>query len=448
MSKDKDAKRPAAGRKRFLKMAGMTATLATRYAGHAVANSFRNSEDKTKARNKLNAEAGQHLAETLGELKGAVMKLGQIASQASDFLPEEIANQLKRLQKEAPAMPFEVITEQIENELGQSLGDLFSELDTQPYAAASIGQVHRGVLIDGREVVVKVQYPGVADSCDSDLKQLKVALRMGRLIKVKKKVLDELFTEIRDRLLEELDYVQEAANMELFRKFFANDDHIIIPAIVPEMCTRQVLTMIIEEGDHLDEVGTQYPLETRNQFAIDLFEFMARSIFDLHAVHADPNPGNFAFRKDGSLVIYDFGCIKRLEADSVNAYHGTVRAAINNDWAAVDTGLHKLGVRVPGSKPVENSFYEEWKPIVLKPFASDEPFNFATSTMHVDAVAKVPEVMIRLDQFQPAVKTAYLDRMVTGHYWTLVTLGADVAFGPLLNTHLDNYQTSNAQGSE
>lgn len=444
MAKDKDDKRPAAGRKRFLRMAGMTATLATRYAGHAVANSFRNSEDRIRARDRLNAQAGEHLAETLGELKGAVMKLGQIASQAADFLPEEISSQLKRLQKEAPAMPFEVIVEQIERELGQPVSELFETLDAEPYAAASIGQVHRGVLKDGREVVVKVQYPGVAESCDSDLRQLKIALRMGRLIKVKKKILDELFAEIRERLLEELDYEQEAENMALFREFFAEDTHIVIPAIVPEMCTRQVLTMILEEGDHLDHVGAEYPLELRNQFAVDLFEFMARSIFELKAVHADPNPGNFAFRPDGRLLIYDFGCIKRLEDESVDAYHQTVRAAVTEDWENLDRSLHRLGVRVPNSKPVEHEFYADWKSILMTPVTGTEVFNFTESTIHLDAMAKLPEAMARLNQFQPAVKTAYLDRMVSGHYWTLVNLGAEVAFGPQLNRHLEDYRSRQA----
>ncbi len=445
MSKVKDNHRPAVGRKRFLKMAGMTATLATRYAGHVVANSFRNTEQRDKARERLNAQAGEHLAETLGELKGAVMKIGQIASQASDFFPEEISRQLKRLQKEAPAIPFAIIVDLIESELGQPVDKLFSQLDPEPYAAASIGQVHRGVLPDGREVVVKVQYPGVAESCDSDLRQIKVALRAGRLIKVKKKVLDELFVEIRDRLLEELDYVQEAENMELFRQFFAADRHIVIPATVPDMCTRQVLTMILEEGDHLEEVGRQYPQAKRNQLAIDLFEFMTRSVFELKAVHADPNPGNFAYRSDGSLVIYDFGCIKRLGNDVVEAYYGTVRAALQGDWEAVDRGLQQLGVRTPGSRAVEADFYEGWKPIVLRALLDDSPFNFAASTIHIDAMAKLPEAMARLDQFQPPVKTAYLDRMISGHYWTLVTLGADVGFRPLLIAQLDNYQAAHSQ---
>jgi len=437
MSKDRKPQRPATGGKRFLKMAGMTAALASRYAGHAIANGFRNVEERAAARDELHAKAGAHLAQTLGELKGAVMKLGQLASQAADFLPVEIAEPLKKLQKEAPPMPYAVITHQIERELGRPLAELFRVLDHRPYAAASIGQVHRGVLHDGREVVIKVQYPGVAASCDSDLKQLKFALRMGRLIKLDKAVLDDLFEEIRARLHEELDYVQEARNMDLFRAFYADDPRIVIPATVPELCTRQVLTMILEPGDHLDAAfDGHYDQALRNQLALRLFQFMTRSVFELQAVHADPNPGNFAFRRDGSLVVYDFGCIKRLEPESVVAYRGAVAAALAEDWLRLDQALLQLGARVPGSRAVEGQFYAEWRRILMRPFLSDAVFDFGRSTMHQAALGKSSEILQRMDQFQPPVKTAYLDRMVSGHYWTLVRLGAQVALAPLLRGYL------------
>lgn len=427
------ARGPASGARRLFKLAGMTASLAGRYATHAIANGFRNAEERELAKGKLDAAAGAHLAQTLGELKGAVMKLGQIASQAASILPAEIAEPLKRLQKDAPPMPFNVIRKQIDRDLGKA-AKLFKRIEHKPYAAASIGQVHRAHLHDGREVVIKVQYPGVAESCDTDLGQLKLALRMARIVKVDKAVLDDLFEEIRERLHEELDYVQEARNIGLFREFFAGDPHLVIPATVPELCSRHVLTMVLERGDHLQEAGESYSEQTRNAIAMRLFDFMCRSVFQLQAVHADPNPGNFACRPDGSLVIYDFGCIKRLEPGSVKAYLATVRSALAQDWKGVDRGLMQLGVRVPGSAALPDDFYESWRRIVLRPFLKDEPYDFATSTMHKAAMAKGPEVFKLLDQFQPPVKTAYLDRMVGGHYWTLMHLKARVALlQPLKN---------------
>lgn len=439
MAKKDKSKRPASGPKRYLKMAGMTASLASRYAGHKIANSFRNEEEQAEARNKLNADAGKHLAQTLGELKGAVMKLGQVASQMSDLLPDEISEPLKLLQKEAPPMPFEVIEEQIEHAFGKSVGELFASMDALPYAAASIGQVHRAVLHDGREVVVKVQYPGVAKSCDSDLKQLKMAMRMASMVKVSKDVLDGLFNEIRERLLEELDYEQEAENMALFRDFFADSPEYVIPETVPELCTREVLTMILEEGDALAVVGETYSVAQRQQFTLNLFHFMTRSVFQLKAVHADPNPGNFAFRPDGSMVIYDFGCIKHLPSNIVDAYYRVVSAGLEEDWANVDAALHDLGARIPNSRPVADALYAGWQPIVLKPFLKQEPFDFGTSTIHKAVMGKSPEMLQHMDQFKPPVETLYLDRMVSGHYWTLVALGAEAELGPLLRQYLNDY---------
>lgn len=439
MSKERDKEhgQPAAGARRFIKMAGMTASLATRIAGNALANSFRTEAQREQARDRLNAELGAQMAETLGELKGAVMKLGQLASQGADFLPRELAEPLKKLQKDAAPMPFATIRRQIERELGKPPDALFRTLDRKPYAAASIGQVHRGVLHDGREVVVKVQYPGVAASCDSDLKQLKLALRTARLVKVDKAVIDSLFEEIRTRLHEELDYAQEARNMLLFRDYYAEDPMIVIPAPVPEFSTRQILTMELEPGDTLETVSAGYDQDLRDRLALRLFDFMCRSLFGLHAVHADPNPGNFAWRRDGALVVYDFGCIKRLDADLIRTYRNTVRAALAENWTAVDIGLLRLGARVPGTDPVEAAFYAQWRDIVMQPFISDAPFDFGASTMHLTAAAKAPEVLKRMNQFQPAVKTVYLDRMVGGHYWTLVKLRARVALGPRLRDYLE-----------
>jgi len=430
---DDNARGPAAGARRLFKLAGMTAALAGRYAGHAIANGFRNADERAHARGKLNAAAGAHLAATLGELKGAVMKLGQVASQAASILPAEFAEPLKRLQKDAPPMPFAVIRKQIDRDLGKETArQLIKRIDHKPYAAASIGQVHRAILHDGREVVIKVQYPGVAESCDTDLGQLKLALRMARVVKVDKATLDDLFEEIRARLHEELDYEQEARNIDLFRRFFKDDPHIVIPATVPELCSRHVLTMILEHGDRLEEAGDRYDLGLRNTIALRLFDFMCRSVFELKAVHADPHPGNFAVRRDGSLVIYDFGCVKQLEQESVDAYRDTVRAAVAQDWRAVDRGLVRLGVRVPNSRPVSDEFYAMWDRIIMRPFRGTEPYNFAMSSMHIEAVAKGYEALKHLDQFRPPVKTAYLDRMVGGHYWTMMQLGACVALGPRL----------------
>jgi hypothetical protein len=195
------AKKPVTTRSgRFFKLAGMTASVAGQFAGQK-ARSFFSSENDEGARSESYSRMASRITDTLGEMKGAAMKVGQIASQTQDFLPREFSDALQKLQKEAPPMPFEVIRQQIETALGKPVHELYEYLQEAPYAAASIGQVHRARMHDGTDVIVKVQYPGVDESCDSDLKQLRLALKLGGLLKMPKESVDQLFGEIRERVL-------------------------------------------------------------------------------------------------------------------------------------------------------------------------------------------------------------------------------------------------------
>jgi len=163
---------------RFIKLAGMTATVASRYASERIRRVVGDKEKQHLRTSETYRKMADDVVATLGDLKGAVMKVGQIASQTQDFLPKEISQALQKLQKEAPPIDFLLIRKQIVDELGREPDELFQFFDKKPYAAASIGQVHRAVTHEGVDVIVKVQYPGVDVSCDSDLKQLRMALRL------------------------------------------------------------------------------------------------------------------------------------------------------------------------------------------------------------------------------------------------------------------------------
>ncbi|MDX1452906.1 MAG: AarF/ABC1/UbiB kinase family protein, partial [Oleiphilaceae bacterium] len=330
---------------RFMKLAGMTASVAGRYASERVQSVF-SSEEKVQERKQASyGKMADDIVETLGELKGAVMKIGQIASQTQDFLPKEFSEALQKLQKEAPPVDFSVIRQQIVDELGDEPEHLFKSFDTEPYAAASIGQVHRAVTKSGIPVVVKVQYPGVDRSCDSDLKQLRLALKLGGLIKMPKASVDALFEEIKARLHEELDYEQEARNLRAFREFHAQHEKVIVPKVIARLSSPRVLTLEYIEGDHLQELdgNTAYTQDVRNQLGHRLFTVLAEELFIFQRIHGDPHPGNFAFRPDGTVIIYDFGCVKTLKPDIVRAYHDAIVASIREDYAAVDDAMLSLG---------------------------------------------------------------------------------------------------------
>ncbi|PVY70648.1 putative unusual protein kinase regulating ubiquinone biosynthesis (AarF/ABC1/UbiB family) [Tamilnaduibacter salinus] len=431
------AKKPTTTRSgRFFRLAGMTASVAGQYAGNR-ARRFFGQQETDEQRSARYSRMANDVVDTLGDLKGAVMKVGQIASQTQDFLPAEFSDALQKLQKEAPPMPYEVIAQQIESELGQPVGELFEYLQDTPYAAASIGQVHRGRLQSGEDVIVKVQYPGVDESCDSDLRQLRTALRLGGLLKMPKESVDQLFGEIRERLQEELDYENEAANIRRFREFHQNDGGVLIPAVFDTHSTRRVLTLALVEGDHVSELdGERYPQDVRNQLGHRIFTTMADQLFRFHCIHGDPHAGNFAFRPDGTLILYDFGCVKQLKPRIVEAYRHALIAALEQDYAALDRHLIALGARVESKPAVDEAYYAMWRDIFIRPFSGDQPYDFAHADIHKHVAAKTPTVFEYLDYFKPPVESIFIDRMIAGHYWLMKRLGVQAAFREELEGYL------------
>lgn len=419
--------------RRFLKLAGMTASI----AGKAVTNSIKSinstQEQKEIARTELFEKIGAQIADTLGEMKGAAMKIGQVASQYQDLFPPEIANALKKLQRQAPAVSFSVIRGQVERELGKPLDQIFQSFEEKSFASASIGQVHRAVLPNGQPVVVKVQYPGVDESCDSDLKQLRLALKLAGVMKIDKKLQDALFNEIQESLHAELNYLQEAHNLNVFAAFHnLKDSKLIIPKVYPEYSSRRVLTLSEEKGDSV-EIAAEYPIEVRNEIGTRLFHMLAQEIFILNSFHCDPHPGNFAFRPDGSVVVYDFGGIKELDQSVVKSYKALMTAAINENVPIIEKSLQELKVRnTHGQIPAD--FYIDWKNILLEPMT--QPFDFSKSTVHIKTVDQLRQSLKYWDSFMPSAETMMINRTVSGHYWNMIHLKVNDNFKPLTEHYI------------
>jgi predicted unusual protein kinase regulating ubiquinone biosynthesis (AarF/ABC1/UbiB family) len=417
-----------------MKLAGMTASVAGRYASERVQSVFSSAEKITDRKRVAYEKMADDIVDTLGELKGAVMKIGQIASQTQDLLPKEFSDALKKLQKEAPPVEFSVIRSQVERELGGELSNFFASFDEAPFAAASIGQVHRAVTLDNRQVVVKVQYPGVDRSCDSDLKQLRLTLKLGGLLKLPKASVDALFAEIRDRLHEELDYENEARNIQLFAAFHRDHPRILIPETFPHLSTRHVLTLEYLSGDHADELADKgYSQDQINQLGMNLFEMLTQHLFVFQKIHGDPHPGNFAFRQDGSIVIYDFGCIKVLKPEIVRAYQDAIIASIQEDYESVDDALKRLGARIDAKESPGADYYRVWRNIFFEPFLQSHAYDFKEARLHLDAAKNTALLFKYLSHFKPPVESLYIDRMISGHYWLVKTMGVRANFRPLLD---------------
>lgn len=432
-----DSKPPPSKRRRLMRFAGMTASVAGGVAKRKARGIFQNAEARARDNRAQDAKNGARIAKTLGELKGAAMKLGQFASTAHGLLPEELVAALGGLQGNAPAVPFATIRAQVESEFGAPLETLFAHFDHEPFAAASIGQVHRARTDDGREVVCKVQYPGVDGNVDADIRNLKLVLRASGMLGVRRHALDAVFAEVRERLLEEIDYTNEATNVRWFRRLHADDPHMVIPDVVGERSSGRVLTLTYEPGDALTDLDAAgYTQATRNLVGERVAHMMFKQLYQLHAVHADPNPANFACRPNGDLVVYDFGCIKIVPPQLIADYRQFILALQREDYAGVDDGLLRVGARIPGTPPPPRPFYEELRSSLSPFLPSDAPLDFTTSTSHIEFTNVLRKALRHTGKLQPSSLMTFIDRMQTGQHQNLMELRAVIDFSGIFFSYL------------
>lgn len=299
------------------------------------------------------ARRAARYAELLGRSKGALMKAGQILSYVpfGTAVPGEsravFQAAMARLQADAPPMAPELAAEVVREELGGPPEKVFAEFCPRPMAAASIGQVHAARLLDGRAVAVKIQYPGVAEAIRDDLRNaelLAVFFQVLRSVVPGLTRLDprEVAQEISGRIAEELDYRIEASNQHFFADAYRGHPFIAVPEIIPERSTRRVLTQQLAEGLRW-EAALNDGQRLRDLWGEAIYRFAFGSLRRLRAFNADPHPGNYLFRRDGSVVFLDFGCVKRFGADQVMQMQDLVRAVVRQDAGAVWHAFVELG---------------------------------------------------------------------------------------------------------
>src|SRR5215471_13812767 len=325
---------------------------AARGTGEAVIGALRRRGAATEPEAAWTRRAERY-AELLGRSKGALMKAGQVLSYVpfGTAVPPESREffraAMARLQADAPPMAPELAAEVVREELGAPPEELFAEFSIRPLAAASIGQVHAARLFDGRAVAVKVQYPGVAEAIRDDLRNaelLAVFFQLLRSVVPGLTRLDprEIAQEISDRIAEELDYRLEASSQQLFADAYRGHPFIAVPQIIPEYSTRRVLTQELAEGMPWDPARSAGQ-RLRDSWGEAIYRFAFGSLRRLRAFNADPHPGNYLFRRDGSVVFLDFGCVKRFDADQVAQMQDLVRAAVRRDAGALWHAFVELG---------------------------------------------------------------------------------------------------------
>jgi predicted unusual protein kinase regulating ubiquinone biosynthesis (AarF/ABC1/UbiB family) len=281
----------------------------------------------------IDARNARAVKAALGQLKGPLMKIAQMATTVPDLLPPEFAQELASLQMNAPPMAASFVRRRMAAELGPDWAARFASFDLQPAAAASLGQVHRATARDGRALAVKLQYPDMQSAVESDLAQMRAVMALGRQMfgAVDTR---EIAAEISERIREELDYAREAKAMALYGAFFAGRDDIAAPEPVPELSTGRLLTMTWLEGRGLMDF-TEADQETRNRVARLLFEAWWTPLIRVGVIHGDPHLGNYTFAGEAArLNLLDFGCIRIFPPSFVDGVLRLYRALIDDDHAA------------------------------------------------------------------------------------------------------------------
>ena len=325
--------------------AGMVA--GSNLAAAKVASTFVSEERGTELRQAAELKSAEQVAQLLGEMKGAMMKLGQMASYIDQGLPQPVRDALAQLQQDAPPMAAELAIAAVEQELGDSIDALFVEFDSVPIASASIGQVHRAVLPDGRAVAVKVQYPGIADIIKADLHNVDALFSaMGLLFSGMDP--ETIIAELKDRLSEELDYRLEARNQQLFADWYRGHPTITVPEVVAERSAARVLTTEFVPGARWDELLTWSQSE-RDLAAETLYRFVFGGIYRLHAFNGDPHPGNYLFAPGGRVTFLDFGLVKRFTPSEVEQFQRMIVDMQSLDAARYRATMERMGMLTPNA---------------------------------------------------------------------------------------------------
>lgn len=352
--------KPPSRLRRLARLTSLTGSVAGSYVGERVKSALQGRGELTeKALDRLHIENAERLVDTMGKLKGAAMKVGQgmaIAARSLD-LPPEVAAQLNKLNSEAEPVPFASIRDDIEASLGRTLAQAFATFDETPLGTASLAQAHRATLPDGTDAVVKVLHRGIDGSVKTDLMALKAMLIGSRILRRDKREVDAAFAEIQARLEEELDYLQEAANIATFHSQWGDDPDVRVPRVHGSHSTDRVLTMDRMPGLHIDEflkVATPQARQRAGETLARLYYTMA---FENRTLHADPHPGNYLFEPDGRVGLLDFGCVKRFDEFWVGRYCRLATTAIRGDRAAALHEAREMGALVARDSKTEDALW-------------------------------------------------------------------------------------------
>lgn len=422
----------------------------TKIVAHSVANLFRGEVSRSQSDREFYKRQAEILRDELGQLKGSVMKAGQMLSLYGQyFLPEEAVTVLSQLQDDTPAVHWRVVGPVLERALGRArMAEL--DIDHEPLAAASLGQAHRARRKkDGLELVVKIQYPGVADAIESDIKTLSRLITMTRLAP-KGLDLNPIFAELREMLHREVDYAAERSFTESFAARLKDDPRFVVPRVLTEYSSDQVLTTTYEHGHHVKDAAVQsLSQERRSALGRAFVQVFVTELFKWNMVQTDPHFGNYRIRPEANgpdrIVLLDFGATRIFGRGFVDHYAHIVRGGVERDREQIVRGAIGIGLMDAAfPKSVLDAFCEMCE-MITEPFAGNEPGRVPAHLLNARGEYKWGDSDLPMRAGQLAAKNAFskhfrvppreivfLHRRLSGVFIMLATLRAEVDARPLL----------------
>ncbi|MBN9490288.1 MAG: AarF/ABC1/UbiB kinase family protein [Alphaproteobacteria bacterium] len=389
----------------------------------------------------LSLDRDRHAAElrsALGGLKGPLMKAAQLLATIPDALPPEYARELAQLQANAPAMGWAFVRRRMATELGPDWQARFTRFDKEASFAASLGQVHRAVLPDGRDVAVKLQYPDMASALEADLNQLKLVFAVGQRFDPAIRT-DEIHAEITNRLREELDYRREAKHVDLYRHMLRAEKNVRAPEVVRDYSTDRLLTMSWLSGEPLLDWKTRSQ-EDRDALAVNMFRTWYVPFYFYGVIHGDPHLGNYTVRSDGSVNLMDFGCVRvfppRFVRGSIELYRALMTDDLDRAVAAYEdwgfSGLSREMIAV----------LNRWAAFLYGPLMDDRSRRLTEGVAEGfgrDMAQNVFGELRRMGGVRPPREFVFMDRAAIGLGAVFIHLRASINWHQLFESLIDGF---------
>lgn len=452
---DKSIKRIKTGFfERRLELAKAGFISGSKILSHSAANFWASPEEKARRNKALMAEQAQYMADEIGKLKGSVVKIGQMMALYGEyFLPREITDALHTLEDDTAALDWPAIRTQLDNELGSAkLAKL--EIDEYPLACASLGQVHRARRRkDGKELCIKVQYPGVADSIDSDFNAVIQLLTFSHLV-TSKRAFEHWLREARAMLHQEVDYHQEAHNTRFAAQMLAGDERYIVPEVFPEFSSARVLTLSYEPGLVITDPRVDaLPLRRRNQIATAALDLFLTELFDWGEIQTDPNFGNYRIRlgdakQPDRLVLLDFGAMKKFPPNFLGPFRHMIAAAhLDQREAFLENAIALEFMRADYPQEVLQNFADVAMEIIepltahyhqVPDFALNAKgeYRWAASNLPKRVAKKASQASLSKYFALPPKEFMFMNRKLMGVYSFIKTLRAEFNGGDILSPYI------------